>query len=141
VLADSRTAETLIEVAEALVAALGGHDGDGLRALFALDEDVAAVLPDVPPIRGRAELDEFARELADVAADAPERVFSWGRFDVSRADAVAWLLADGWQTTLSVGGGQAEHRPCHLTIICEHRDERWVIVLAHCSLGPAPRGG
>lgn len=135
--ADNHTAETLIGVAEALVAALGRHDGDALRALFAVDDDVVVVLPDALPIRGRAELDEFGRELADVAPEASEQLYSWGRFDVSQRAGVAWLLADGWQTTL----GTTEHRACRLTIVCEQRDERWLILHAHCSADTAARGG
>ncbi|MDQ4065555.1 MAG: nuclear transport factor 2 family protein, partial [Actinomycetota bacterium] len=55
----------------------------------------------------------------------------WTRRDVSMAGSVAWLLAEGTETA-ATRDIKTDH-PYRMTIVCEKRDDRWLLLHAHGS--------
>jgi hypothetical protein len=49
---------------------------------------------------------------------------------------VAWLLAEGTETAAT--GHSEEKHPYRMTLVCERRDDRWILVQIH---GSSPHGG
>jgi SnoaL-like domain len=62
--------------------------------------------------------------------------WAWDRLEVFTAGAVAWLLAEGTETAATPAGEQKH--PYRMTILCEKRDEQWLLLQVH---GSSPHQG
>ena len=56
--------------------------------------------------------------------------------EVSTADTVAWLLAEGTETAAAQAGEQKH--PYRMAMVCEKRDEHWLLLQVH---GSSPHPG
>ena len=96
--------------------------------LFAPDADVVMVTSEEPLLRGPTEVTAFLRRYAEGSTTYS---WTWDRHEVSAAGAVGWLLAEGVETAA------AEHReekhPYRMSMVCEERDGRWLLLMVHGS--------
>jgi ketosteroid isomerase-like protein len=96
--------------------------------LLAPDADIVMVTSGEPLLRGpdevRAFLDRYARGTTR---------HSWtrDRRDVSASGAVGWLLAEGTETAVAEEG--EEQHPYRMSMVCEKRDGRWLLIQGHGS--------
>jgi uncharacterized protein (TIGR02246 family) len=131
--ADAQTESALLEFLERFCSRFAAGDADGVMQLFAPDADVVMVTPGVSLLRGpdevRALLDCYARGTARYS-------WAWDRREVSAAGAVGWLLAEGTETA-AMEGGEEQH-PYRMSMVCEKRDGRWLLVQGH---GSSPHVG
>jgi uncharacterized protein (TIGR02246 family) len=125
---DAQTEAALLEILERFCSGFAARDAEGVMRLFASDTDVVMVTSEESLLRGpdevKAFLDRYARGITRYS-------WAWDRRDVSAAGAAGWLLAEGTET---VAAEEAEeHHPYRLSMVCEQRDGRWLLVQVHGS--------
>lgn len=126
--ADPRTAQDVIDLHERFCRAFEMRNAAAVLELIAPDADVIVVTSEDALLRGVEEL----RAFLEAYVHGPTRYsWVWTRRDVSMIGPVAWLLAEGTETA-AAGGVRTDH-PYRMTIICEQRDDHWLLVHAHGS--------
>jgi uncharacterized protein (TIGR02246 family) len=131
--ADARTEAAMVGVLESFCSAFQARDAEAVMRLFAPDPDLVVVTSEEPLLRGPDQLQAFLRSYV---LGPTTYSWTWDRLEVSTDDAVAWLLAEGTETAVTQGG---EHKhPYRMTMVCEKRDKRWLLVQVH---GSSPHDG
>ena len=121
------------DVLERFCSAFEARDADGALALFAPDPGVAVVTSEDSLLRG---LDELRAFLQDYVGGSTTYSWTWDRWEVSTVGAAAWLLAEGTET--ATAPDREVQTPYRMTMVCEKRDGRWLLVHAH---GSSPHHG
>ena len=123
----------MVGLLDSFCSAFEAHDPEAVMRLFAPDPDVVMVTSEEYVARGPGELQAFLRAYAPGSTTYS---WTWDRIEVSTADTVAWLLAEGTETAATQDG---EHKhPYRMTMVCDWRDERWLLVQVH---GSSPHHG
>ena len=131
--ADAQTEAATVGVLDSFCSAFKARDAEAVMRLFAPDPDVVAVTSEGSLFRGPDELQAFLRAYVQGATTYS---WTWDRLEVSTADAVAWLLAEGTETAATQAG---EHKyPYRMTMVCEKREEQWLLLQVH---GSSPHHG
>jgi uncharacterized protein (TIGR02246 family) len=130
---DTETAASVIEVLESFCSSFEARDAERVMQLFAPDTDITVVTSEESLLRGPDELSAFLHRYVQGATTYS---WVWNRRDVSIAGAVAWLLAEGTETA-ATESSKVEH-PYRMTMICEKRGDRWLLVQVH---GSSPHHG
>jgi uncharacterized protein (TIGR02246 family) len=131
--ADASTEAAVHEILERFCAAFAARNADAVMRLFARDGDVVMVTSEESLLRGP---DEIAAFLQRYRRGTTTYSWRWDRRDVSAAGAVGWLLAEGTETA-ATEDREAKH-PYRMSIVCENRDGRWLLVQVH---GSSPQHG
>jgi uncharacterized protein (TIGR02246 family) len=126
--ADSPTESALLEILDRFCSAFAARDANGVIELFAPDADVVMVTSEEALLRGSAEIAVFARRYA---SGKTTYSWEWDRRHVSRAGSVGWLLAQG--TELAAHEDHEEKHAYRMSMVCERRDGRWLLVQVHGS--------
>lgn len=123
----------MVGMLESFCSAFQARDAEAVTRLFAPDPDLVVVTSEESLLRGPGELQTFLRAYVQGPVTYS---WIWDRLEVSTADTVAWLLAEGTETAAT----QDEERkhPYRMTIVCEKRDEQWLLVQIH---GSSPQHG
>ena len=129
---DAQTEAALLEILESFCSGFAARDADGVMQLFAQDADVVMVTSEESLLRGPDEIRAF---LERYARGTTTYSWTWHRRDVSAAGVVGWLLAEGTETAATEG--REEKHPYRMTVVCEKRDDRWVLLQIH---GSSPHG-
>jgi ketosteroid isomerase-like protein len=101
--------------------------------LFARDADVVMVTSEEALLRGPDEVRGFLHRYAQ---GTTKYSWAWDCCDVSAAGAVGWLLAEGTET--AAAEDRDEKHAYRMSMVCEQRDGRWLLVQAH---GSSPHQG
>ena len=128
-----QTEAALGEILERFCSGFAARDADAVMQLFAPDADVVMVTSEESLLRGPEEVGAFLRRYAEGATTYS---WSWDRRDASAAGTVGWLLAEGTETAASEG--REEKHPYRMSMVCEKRAGRWVLLQVH---GSSPHGG
>ena len=131
--ADVHTEATMVGVLENFCAALEARDAEAVTRLFAPDQDIAIVTSEEALLRGPDELRAF---LQAYVGGPTTYAWTWDRREVSAAGAAAWLVAEGTETAATED--DEEKHPYRMTLVCERRDDRWLLVQVH---GSSPHPG
>jgi uncharacterized protein (TIGR02246 family) len=131
--ADAQTEAAMVGMLDSFCSAFQARDADAVTRLFARDPDVAVVTSEESLLRGPDELQAFLRAYV---RGSTTYSWTWDRLEVSTADAVAWLLAEGTEIA-ATRAGERQH-PYRMTMVCEKRDEQWLLVQIH---GSSPHHG
>jgi uncharacterized protein (TIGR02246 family) len=131
--ADAQTEAAMAGMLDSFCSAFQARDAEAVMRLFAPDPDVVVVTSEQSLLRGPDELQDFLRAYAQGPTTYS---WIWDRLEVSTADAVAWLLAEGTETA-ATQDGESKH-PYRMTMVCEKRDEQWLLVQVH---GSSPQHG
>ncbi len=126
--ADASTEAAVGEILDRFCSAFAARDAGAVMRLFAPDADVVMVTSEESLLRGPDEIAAFLQRYADGTTTYSWR---WDRRDVSAAGAVGWLLAEGTETAAAVD--REEEHPYRMTMVCENRDDRWLLVQVHGS--------
>ena len=118
----------MVGMLDSFCSAFQARDAEAVMGLFATDPDVAVVTSEESLLRGPDELQDFLRAYVQGPTTYS---WTWDRLQVSTADAVAWLLAEGTETAATQDGEQKH--PYRMTMVCEKHDERWLLVQVHGS--------
>ena len=130
--ADAPTEAALREILERFCSGFAARDADAVMQLFAPDADVVMVTSEEALLRGPDEVGAFLRRYAEGTTTYS---WSWDRRDASAAGAVGWLLAEGTET--AAGEDREERHPYRMSMVCEKRDGRWLLLQVH---GSSPHG-
>ena len=130
--ADAPTEAALREILERFCSGFAARDADAVMRLFAPDADVVMVTSEEALLRGPDEVGTFLRRYAEGTTTYS---WSWDRRDASAAGAVGWLLAEGTET--AAGEDREVKHPYRMSMVCEKRDGRWVLLQVH---GSSPDG-
>jgi ketosteroid isomerase-like protein len=95
--------------------------------------DVVMVTSEESLLRGPDEIRAF---LQRYVRGTTTYSWTWDRRDVSAAGAVGWLLAEGTET--AAAQGREEKHPYRMSLVCEKRDGRWLLLQIH---GSSPHHG
>jgi uncharacterized protein (TIGR02246 family) len=133
VTADAQTEAALLEILERFCSGFSARDADGVMQLLARDADIVMVTSEEALLRGPDEVEAFLRRYEDGTTTYS---WTWDRSDVSAAGTVGWLLAEGTET--AVQGARKERHPYRMTMVCEKRDGRWLLLHVH---GSSPHHG
>jgi uncharacterized protein (TIGR02246 family) len=125
---DARTDAELIAVLERFCSAFSARDAAAVMSLFDPDPDLVVVTSEASLLRGPAELKHFLDRYVEGATTYS---WKWGRYDVSKAGPVAWLVAEGTETALT--DGRRQQHPYRMTMVLERREDRWVLMQVHGS--------
>ncbi len=131
--ADAQTEAALFEILEAFCSRFAARDADGVMRLFASDVDVVMVTSEEPVLRGAEDIRAFLRRYAEGTTTYS---WTWDRRSVSAAGTVGWLLAEGIET--ATRGDREQKHPYRMTMVCEKRDGRWLLLQVH---GSSPHHG
>jgi uncharacterized protein (TIGR02246 family) len=131
--ADAQTEAAIVGMLDSFCAAFQARDAEAVLRLFATDPDVVVVTSEESLLRGSDALQDFLRAYAQGSTGYS---WIWDRVQVSTAGAVAWLLAEGTETATTPDAEQTH--PYRMTMVCEQRDERWLLVQVH---GSSPQHG
>ena len=123
----------MVGMLDSFCSAFQARDAEAVMRLFVQDPDVVVVTSEESLLRGPDELQDFLRAYAQGPTTYS---WIWDRLEVSIAGAVAWLLAEGTETAATQHGVQKH--PYRMTMVCEKRDERWLLVQVH---GSSPHHG
>jgi uncharacterized protein (TIGR02246 family) len=126
--ADTQTKAALLEILDRFCIGFAARDPDGIMQLFAPDADVVMVTSEESLLRGPDEMRAFLHRYAQ---GTTRYSWTWNRRDVSAAEAVGWLLAEGMESVAQ--GDREEKHPYRMSMVCEKRDGRWLLVQAHGS--------
>ena len=132
--ADAQTEAALLEILESFCSGFAARDADGVMQLFAQDADVVMVTSEESLLRGPDEIKAF---LQRYVRGTTTYSWTWDRRDVSAAGAVGWLLAEGTETAAAAEGREEKH-PYRMSVVCEKRDGRWLLLQIH---GSSPHHG
>ena len=130
---DAHTEAALAGVLESFCAAFEARDAEAVARLFAPDQDIVIVTSEEALLRGPDELRAF---LQAYVGGSTTYAWTWDRREVSAAGAVAWLVAEGTETAATEDS--EEKHPYRMTLVCERRDDRWLLVQIH---GSSPHPG
>jgi len=126
--ADAATGKELIEVLERFCSGFAARDVEAVMSLFAPGPDLIVVTSEESLLRGPTEL----RRFLDRYVEGPTTYsWEWDRFDLSTAGSVGWLLAEGIET--AAGDERLEQHPYRMTMVCERREGRWLLMQVHGS--------
>jgi uncharacterized protein (TIGR02246 family) len=126
--ADAQTEAALFEILERFCAGFAARDADSVMLVFAEDADIVMVTSEAALLRGPDEVRAFLRRYVQGPTTYS---WTWDRRGVSAAGTVGWLLAEG---TESVGqGDRKETHPYRMSMVCEKRDGRWLLLQVHGS--------
>ena len=131
--ADPQTEGALGEILERFCSGFATRDSDAVMRLFAPDADVVMVTSEEALLRGPDEVAAFLRRYAEGTTTYS---WSWDRRDASAAGAVGWLLAEGTET--AAAANREEKHPYRMSMVCEKRAGRWLLVQVH---GSSPHSG
>jgi uncharacterized protein (TIGR02246 family) len=131
--ADAQTEAALLEILERFCSGFAAQDADSVIQLFAPDADVEMVTSEESLLRGPDELRAFLRRYAQ---GTTRYSWTWDRRGVSAAGAVGWLLGEG--TEAAAAEEPEEKHPYRMSMVCEKRDGRWLLVQVH---GSSPHQG
>ena len=131
--ADAPTEAALVDMLESFCSAFAARDADAVMRLFAPDPDLAMVPSEESVIRGPDALRAF---LHAYVAGPTTYSWTWDRHEVSTAGTAAWLLAEG--TEAAVTAERETRHPYRMTMVCEQRDGRWLLLQVH---GSSPHPG
>lgn len=131
--ADAQTNAALLEILESFCSRFAARDADGVMQLFAPDADVVMITSEESLLRGPDEMRAF---LQRYVGGPTTYSWTWERRDVSAAGAVGWLLAEGAET--AAAEGREEKHSYRMSVVCEKRDGRWLLVQIH---GSSPHEG
>jgi uncharacterized protein (TIGR02246 family) len=131
--AKSETEAALLDVLERFCSGFAARDADSVMQLFAPDADIVMVTSEEPLLRGPDEVEAFLRRYV---RGTTTYSWTWHRRDVSEAGAVAWLLAEGVES--AAAEDHEEQHPYRMSMVCEKRDGRWLLVQVH---GSSPHPG
>ena len=131
--ADAQTEAALLEILESFCSGFAARDAEGVMRLFAGDPDVVMVTSEEALLRGPDEIRAF---LQCYARGTATYSWTWDRHEASAAGAVGWLLAEGMET--AAAEGHEEEHPYRMSVVCENRDGRWLLVQIH---GSSPHHG
>jgi uncharacterized protein (TIGR02246 family) len=131
--ADAQTEAAMVGMLESFCSAFEARDAEAVMRLFAPDPDVVVVTSEESLLRGPDELQAFLRAHAQ---GPTTYAWTWDRVEVSSADAMAWLLAEGTETAATQAGEQ--RHPYRMTMVGEKRDEQWLLLQVH---GSSPHHG
>ena len=126
--ADAQTEATMVGMLDSFCSAFQARDVEAVMRLCAPDPDVVVVTSEEPLLRGPDELHDFLRAYVQGPTTYS---WTWDRLEVSTADAVAWLLAEGTETAATQAGEQKH--PYRMTMVCEKRNEQWLLLQVHGS--------
>ncbi len=126
--ADPPTEAALLEILDRFCSAFAAQDVNGVIELFAPDADVVMVTSEEALLQGPAEIAAFLRRYA---SGKTTYSWEWERRDVSCAESVGWLLAQGTETAAQEG--REENHAYRMSMVCEQRDGRWALVQVHGS--------
>ena len=125
---DASTEAAMREILERFCSGFAARDADAVMRLFAPDADVVMVTSEEALLRGPNEIEGFLQRYRDGKTRYSWR---WDRRDVSAAGSVAWLLAEGTET--AAAEDREEKHPYRMSMVCENRDGRWLLVQVHGS--------
>jgi ketosteroid isomerase-like protein len=126
--ADAATGRELTEVLERFCSGFARRDTEAVMSLFAPDPDVMVVTSEEWLLRGPVELGRFL----DRYVEGPTTYsWEWHHFDLATAGSVGWLLAEGTET--AAVEERLEQHPYRMTMVCERRDGRWLLMQVHGS--------
>jgi uncharacterized protein (TIGR02246 family) len=131
--ADASTEAALRKILERFCSGFAARNADAVMQLFAPDADVVMVTSEESLLRGPDQIAAFLRRYVEGTTTYS---WSWDRRDVSAAGAVGWLLAEGTET--AAAGDRNETHPYRMTMVCDERDGRWLLVQVH---GSSPHHG
>ena len=126
--ADAQTEAAMVGMLDSFCSAFRARDAEAVMRLFAPDRDIVVVTSEESLIRGPDELQAFLRAYVQGPTTYS---WTWNRLEVSAAGAVAWLLAEGTETAANPAGEQ--NHPYRMTLLCEKRDEQWLLLQIHGS--------
>jgi uncharacterized protein (TIGR02246 family) len=118
----------LLELLKQFCSRFAAHDADGVMELFAPDADVVVVTSGEAVLRGPDELQAFLHRYAE---GATKYSWTWDSQEASAAGSTGWLLAEGTETVASEDG--EEKHPYRMSLVCEKRHGRWLLVHGHGS--------
>ena len=131
--ADAQTEAAMVGMLDSFCSAFQARDAEAVMRLFAPDPDVVVVTSEESLFRGPDELQAFLRAYEQGPTTYS---WTWDRLEVSTANAVAWLLAEGTESAATQAG---EHKhPYRMTMVCERHDEQWLLLQVH---GSSPHHG
>jgi uncharacterized protein (TIGR02246 family) len=131
--ADAQIEASLLEILERFCSGFAAWDADGVLRLFAPDADVVMVTSEESLLRGPDEVRAFLHRYAQ---GTTRYSWTWERRDISAAGVVGWLLAEGTET--SATDEHEEKHPYRMSMVCERREGRWLLVQVH---GSSPHPG
>ena len=126
--ADAHTEAELLSVLERFCSGFAAGNAELVVQLFAPDADIVMVTSEESLLRGPDEVGAF---LHRYARGTTRYSWTWDRCDVSTAGAVGWLLAQGTET--SATERREEQHPYRMSVVCEKRNGRWLLVQVHGS--------
>jgi ketosteroid isomerase-like protein len=127
---DAVTETELIAVLERFCTGFADRDAKAMMSVFGPDpdRDVVVVTSEESLLRGPAEVKRFVDRYVDGATTYS---WAWDRFDVACLGSVAWLLAEGTET--SETGGRRQQHPYRMTMVLGRREDGWVLLQVHGS--------
>ena len=126
--ADAQTEAAVLGILERFTARIAAGEVDPVLQLFAPDADIGVAISEGPALRGPDELRAFLRRYAH---GTTRYSWAWNSCEVTAAGDQASLLAEGTET---FAGAQ---QPYRLSMLCERRDGRWLILQVNGSSPPS----
>ena len=130
---DAQTEVALLEILERFCSGFATQDDGRVMELFAPDDDIVMITSEEALLRGSDEVKAFLSRYVQGSATYS---WSWDRRDVSAAESVGWLLAQGTETVAAED--RAEEHPYRMSMVCERRGDRWFLLQVH---GSSPHSG
>jgi uncharacterized protein (TIGR02246 family) len=132
--ADAQTEAAMVGMLNSFCSAFQARDVEAVMRLFAPDPDVVVVTSEESLLRGPDELQDFLRAYVQGPTTYS---WTWDHVEVSTADTVAWLLAEGTETAATQAAEQKH--PYRMTMVCRKRGEQWLVLQVHGSSPHYPR--
>jgi uncharacterized protein (TIGR02246 family) len=126
--AGAETEAALLEMLERFCSGFAARDAEGVMQLFVPDADIVMVTSEESLLRGPDEVRAFLQRYVHGPATYS---WTWDRCDVFAAGGVGWLLAEGTETAVTEDG--EEKHPYRMSMVCEKRDGRWLLLQVHGS--------
>ena len=131
--AGAQSEAALLEILDRFCSGFSARDADGVMEVFAPDADVVMITSEEALLRGPDDVRSF---LQRYVRGTTRYSWTWDRVDVSAAGDVGWLLAEGAEL-VSAEASEEKH-PYRMSMVCEQRDGRWLLVQVH---GSSPHVG
>ena len=131
--ADPQTEAALEEILERFCSGFAARDADAVMQLFAPDADVGMVTSEKPFSADPTRQRPFS---AGTPGELPRTPGVGTAATRSAAGAVGWLLAEGTETAAT--GNREEKHPYRMSMVCEKRAGRWLLIQVH---GSSPNSG
>ena len=123
------TEREVMRVLDRFCSGFADRDTDAVIRVCTPDPDLVVITSEDSVLRGPVEL----RRFLDRYVNGPTTYsWNWARHDVSIAEPVAWLLAEGTES-VATADGQEQH-PYRMTMVLEHCEDRWMVRQVHGSL-------